>query len=243
MDDATSSEPAVRRGFSGGLRIGFGLAVPTALLAISFGATARELGWGVWAPIVASVVVFSGSAQFSLLTALGGGSGVATAVASAALINARFAPMGLAVAPSLRGGRLRKAIEGQTLVDASFAAAHLGGGRFDRERMMGATLVQFVAWVGGTVAGVLLAPPEELTHALGLDVVFPGFFLVLLLDEIRHSRRAMAAAGLGGAVAAGLVLVVPAGLALLGSSLGALLGLRGEPRPADERSDERPDAA
>lgn len=232
--------PTARQRFTGGLRIGLGLAFPTFLLAVTFGATARELGWGPWAPVVASVVVFSGSAQFALLTALAGGGGLPTAVTSAALINARFAPMGLAVAPSLRGGRLRRAVEGQTVVDGSFVAAHLGGGRFDRERMMGATAVQFLAWVAGTVAGVLLAPPEELTEALGLDVVFPGFFLLLLLDEIRQSRRAAAAAGLGGALAAGLAPVAPAGIALLGSAVAALVGLRGAPPRAGR--DEEPEA-
>lgn len=234
MDDDTAEPPASRPGYAGGARVGLGLAVPTFLLAVTFGATARELGWGTLAPVVASVVVFSGSAQFALLTALGGGGGLPTAVASAALINARFAPMGVAVAPSLKGNRLRRAAEGQAVVDGSFVAAHLGGGVFDRERMIGATAVQFVAWVAGTVVGVLLAPPEELTRALGLDVVFPGFFFLLLLDEIRHSRRATAAAGLGAAIAGGLAFVAPAGLALLGSSVAALIGLR-DSDPPEER--------
>jgi predicted branched-subunit amino acid permease len=173
------------------------------------------------------------------MTALAGGGGLVTAVASAALINARFAPMGVAVAPSLRGNRLRRAAEGQTLVDGSFVAAHLGGGRFDRERLMGATAPQFLAWVAGTVVGVAVAPPESLIQALGLDVVFPGFFLILLLDEIRTSRRAAVAAGLGAAIAGGLVAVVPVGIALLGSALGALVGLRGEPPADDDEARER----
>jgi 4-azaleucine resistance transporter AzlC len=223
--DAPDDDHSRRRRYLGGVRVGLGLGFPTLLLAVTFGAMARDLGWGVLAPVVASAVVFSGSAQFALATSLGGGGGLPTAVASAALINARFAPMGLAVAPSLRGNRFRRAIEGQTVVDGSFVAAHMGGGRFDRERMMGATGVQYVAWVLGTLLGALLAPPPDLSEALGLDLVFPAFFLLLLLDEIRESRQARLAAGLGGAIAAGLVLAVPTGLALLGSSLGALVGL------------------
>src|SRR3954471_10503131 len=103
MDDGTTHErPAVRRGYAGGARVGLGLAFPTFLLAVTFGATAQGLGWGPVAPVVASIVVFSGSAQSALLPALGAGGGLPAAVASAALINARFAPMGVAVAPSLR---------------------------------------------------------------------------------------------------------------------------------------------
>ncbi|MEV7227970.1 AzlC family ABC transporter permease [Polymorphospora sp. NPDC051019] len=211
-----------------GLRVGVGLALAAFMLAVTFGALARSEGWGVIAPIVCSLVVFSGSAQFALAAALAGGGGIPAAVTAAALINARFIPMGVAVAGDLRGGRLRRAIEGQAVVDASWVAAHLGGGRFDRYRLIGATIVQWPAWVAGTALGVALAPPESLVETLGLDVIFPAFFLLLLLDELRGARPSRFAAAVGGVVAAGLVLVVPTGLALLGSTAGALLGLRGK---------------
>ena len=86
------------------MRTGIGLAAAAFVLAVTFGATTRAEGWGTLAPIVCSVLVFSGSAQFALTTALAGGGGVAPAVASAALINGRFLPMGMAVTPSLPGG-------------------------------------------------------------------------------------------------------------------------------------------
>jgi 4-azaleucine resistance transporter AzlC len=235
-------DPPRPQGFAAGVRIGLGFFLPTALLGVAFGSMTSDLGWGVLAPVVASAVVFSGSAQFALAAAIGGGSGLFTAVTSAALINARFAPMGVAVAHSLRGSRLRRAVEGQAVVDASFVAAHRGGGRFDRELLIGATVPQYVAWVLGTLAGALLAPPPDLSHALGLDVVFPAFFLLLLLDEVRRSRRAAAAAGIGGVIATGLLAVLPAGAALLGSSLGALVGLGrgGASGPAEAAGPEEP---
>src|SRR3982751_726753 len=102
---------ADRERFLAGIRVGAGLAAAAFILAITFGATVRAQGWGILAPVICSLVVFSGSAQFALATALGGGGGPVPAVAAAALINARFLPMGLAVAPSLRGGRLRRALE------------------------------------------------------------------------------------------------------------------------------------
>ncbi len=216
--------------FRAGARIGIGLGLSAFLVAVSFGAAAREQGWGLVAPIAASVFVFSGSAQFALLTALGSGAGAAAAILSAALINLRFLPMGVAMAGALRGGPLRRALEGQAIVDASFVAAHAGGGRFDRRLLFGATLPQWPLWVAGTVLGVLAAPPPDLTRALGLDVVFPAFFALLLLDEARASRRALLAAVLGGLVALLLLLVAPPGLALLGGAIAALIGLAGEER-------------
>jgi len=212
-------------GYGAGLRIGVGLAASVFVLGVTFGALARSDGWGTLAPVVASVTVFSGSAQFVLVTALAG-SGVAwTAIAAAGLINLRYLPMAVAVTPALKGGRLRKALESQAVTDGGWVVAHRGGDSFDREVLVGAALAQWPAWIAGTVLGAVLAPSVHLVHDFGLDVVFPVFFVVLLIDEIKISRRAQLAALSGGVIAALLLLVLPTGPALLGGSTAALFGL------------------
>ncbi|MGH8996412.1 MAG: hypothetical protein ACRDYB_10355 [Acidimicrobiales bacterium] len=60
--------------------------------------------------------------------------------------------------------------------------------------------------------------------------MFPAYFLVLLLNELRSSRQARCAAAISGALAAGLVFALPPGLALIGASGAALLGLTDLPR-------------
>lgn len=207
-----------------GLRLGVSLAAGSFLLAIGFGALARSSGWSAATAISASAVIFSGSAQYVLAAVLASG-GMAPALIAAALINARFIPMALSVAPALRGGRLRRALEAQAVVDASWAAAHLGGGRFDRERLIGATLPQWPAWVAGTAIGAIAAPSAGLVSSLGLDVVFPAFFALLLIDELRSSRRACVVAVASTGLAALGSLVMPAGLVILASSPAALLGV------------------
>jgi 4-azaleucine resistance transporter AzlC len=209
-----------------GLRRSAGLAASTFVLGVTFGALARADGWGLGAPAVASMAIFSSSAQFALLTTLAGGGAAWTAVASAALINLRFFPMGLSVAPALRGGRTRRAIEAQTVVDGSWVLAHQGEGRFSRGVLFGSALAQWPAWVTGTVIGIVLAPSTRLLDATGLDVVFPAFFALLLFDEVRRSRSARAAAAGGAVITAVLLLALPAGPALLGGAAAALLGLR-----------------
>lgn len=221
-----------RDSYRAGVRVGVALALPTFALGLTFGALARTEGWGLLAPIAASLLVFSGSAQFALVTVLAGGGVAWAAIAAAGLINLRFLPMAVAAGPSLLGGRLRRTVEAQAVVDGSWVAAHLGGGRFDRELLIAATLVQWPTWVLGTVAGVLVAPPDDLVHTLGLDVLFPAFFFMLLLDELRTSWVARVAAVGGALISAALLLVVPTGLALLAGSLAALIGLV-VPPPAD----------
>jgi hypothetical protein len=71
-------------------------------IAISFGVLARPL-MGLVAPIVMSIVVFSGAAQFGALAVLLAGGSTAAAIAAGVLLNARYLAMGLALAPSLRG--------------------------------------------------------------------------------------------------------------------------------------------
>jgi 4-azaleucine resistance transporter AzlC len=209
-----------------GVRRSTALAASTFVLGVTFGALARAHGWGLGAPVVASLTIFSGSAQFALLTVLGSGAAAWTAVASAALINLRFFPMALSAAPALQGGRIRRAIEAQTVVDGAWVLAHQGEGRFNRGVLFGSALAQWPAWVTGTVLGVVLAPSIGLLNATGLDVVFPAFFALLLFDEMRHSRSARIAAAGGAVITAVLLLVLPAGPALLGGAAAALLGLR-----------------
>jgi 4-azaleucine resistance transporter AzlC len=209
-----------------GARAGLPFALATLVLGISFGVLARSLGWGTLAPIVFSVIAFSGSAQFAVASVLGSGGGVVPAVIAAILLNARFGPMGIAVAPYLRGGPLRRALEGQAVIDASWALASRGGGRFDREFMIGATIPQGAAWIVGTAIGALggnfIGDPER----LGLDAIFPAFFLVLLADELRDGGRAVVVALIAAALALTLVPFAPSGVPVIAACAAALLGLR-----------------
>ena len=87
-----------------GIRAGLPFLLPTAAIGISFGVVARSLGWDPAAPVVMSAIVYSGSAQFASTSVLGDGGTVLAAVLAAALVNARFLPMGIAFAPALEGG-------------------------------------------------------------------------------------------------------------------------------------------
>jgi 4-azaleucine resistance transporter AzlC len=232
-DDREPSTPGRTRaaeGFTDGLRVGLGPGAAAFVLALAYGSAAASSGWGVAAPVAFSVFAFSGSAQFTALAALSTGT-VLTAVTAAVLVNLRYVIMSVALNDSLRGNRFRRILQAQALADASFVVAHRGHGEFDVPRLLGATVPQWVCWVGGTAIGALLAPPPDLAQTLGLDVVFPAFFLVLVLEELRGSPRARLAAALGAGVAGALLLVTDTGSAVLGASLAMLVGV-----VPDERS-------
>lgn len=206
-----------------GIRAGLPLILPTFAIGISFGVLAQP-EMGSIAPILMSLIVFSGAAQFAALTVLTAGGGAVAAIAAGMLMNARWLPMGLAVGPFLKGRPWRRALESLALVDASFALASRGDGTYDRGILVGATIPQYAAWVGGTAVGVLGGAILSDPAALGLDAMFPAFFAVLLAGETR-GREAFTAAALGAGIALVLMPITPPGVPVVAAAGAALIGL------------------
>src|SRR4051794_1266150 len=206
-----------------GMRAGLPLGAAGLLLGVSFGVVAQPV-MGHVAPIVMSAIVFAGAAQFAATAVLADGGNAAAAIVAGILLNLRFLPMGIAIAPSVEGRAASRAVTGQTLVDASWAISNRGGGRFDVPFMVGATLVQYPAWVLGTVIGVLAGKVIGDPGDLGLDAIFPAFFLALLVNELRDGLS-VAAALIGAALALALTPFAPPGIPVLAACAGAALGL------------------
>jgi len=217
-----------------GVRTGLPYAAAGLLLAVSFGVLAQPV-MGNAAPIVMSALLFAGSAQFASTAVLAAGGGAAAAIAAGVLLNLRYWPMGIALAPSLRGGPWRRALSGQAMIDFSWAAASRGGGRFDPVFMVGATLPSYPCWVIGTAIGVFAGDLIGDPLKLGLDALFPAFFLCLLVEgELRPGPPALVA-GLGSVIALALIPFTPAGVPVIAASSAALIGLWRPPEPLEAR--------
>ena len=83
------------------------------------------------------------------------------------------------------------------------------------------------AWIGGTVVGVLAYGAVGDVDRLGLDAVFPAFFVALLAEELRGGGRTIAAALIAAVLSLALVPFVPPGVPVIAACAGALLGLWG----------------
>jgi 4-azaleucine resistance transporter AzlC len=208
-----------------GVRAVLPIAVTVPLFGVSFGVLARAADMGVVAPIIMSATTFAGGAQFAVVSILEEGGSLAAAIVAALLLNARYAAIGISVAPIFRGSRLRRLLESQLIVDESWALSARPDGTFDRRVLLGAGLTLYVTWVLGTALGVLggsfLGDPER----LGLDAAFPALFLALLAGQL-GSRRAVAAALAGGGIALVLLPFTPPGVPIIAAVLGCLVGLR-----------------
>ena len=201
------------------------IAGTVALFGVSFGVLARAADMGVVAPIIMSATTFAGSSQFAVASILDEGGGLVAAIVAALLLNARYAAIGVSVAPLFRGPRLKRLLESQLIVDESWALSARTDGTFDRRILLGAGLMLYAGWVFGTALGVLgggfLGDPER----FGLDAAFPALFLALLVGQL-HTRRAVAAALAGGAIALVLLPFTPPGVPIIVAVLGCLVGIR-----------------
>ena len=148
--DPPGSQPST---FWDGVRAGVPFAIAGGMLSISFGVVAQQAGFSALEAILMSLVVYAGSAQFTAVAILAAGGGAAAAISAATLMNSRFLAMGAALGPSLPGGPLKRAAQGQTVVDASWALASRGDGTFDRSMLFGSSAMQFLTWQTGTVIG------------------------------------------------------------------------------------------
>jgi 4-azaleucine resistance transporter AzlC len=201
------------------------LAIAVGLFGVSFGVlSASTGGMGAIPAVIMSVTTFAGSAQFAAASVLGSGGQPIAAIAAALLLNARYLPIGVSVAPSLTGGPLSRFLRAQLVVDESWAIAARGEGRFDPHRLVGAGIVLWLAWVIGTIVGVIGGEALGDPATLGLDAAFPALFLALLVGQLR-SRDAVAAAVLGAGIAVALVPFAPSGVPIIAAAAAALIGL------------------
>ena len=206
-----------------GVRAALPLTLAPLLCGASFGLLAVDAGLGAFGAVAMSATTFAGSAQFAAATILEDGGGVLAAIVAALLLNARYVPLSLAVASIFPGSRRRRALESQLIVDESWALAGRSG-RFEYGVLIGAGLLLYVLWVGGTALGTVIGDLLD-PEAIGLDAAFPALFLALLAPYLR-SRRALLTALAAGAITLVLLPVAAPGVPIVAASLAALIGLR-----------------
>jgi predicted branched-subunit amino acid permease len=170
-----------------------------------------------------SAIVWSGAAQFAVLAVLSTGGSVVTAIVAATLVASRFLAIGAAMGPFMRGGPVRRALEGQAIVDASLILARTGEGRYGVRRLLGSTLPQYVSWSAGTIIGVFAGDAIPDPQKLGLDALFPAFFLVLLWSELRTPAARVTAVA-STLIAFVLIPIAPPGIPVVAASLAVLAG-------------------
>ena len=199
-----------------------------------YGAAARGV-LGVPLTLVSSLLVYSGALQFALVALLGAGATILPLVLTAVVLNLRHLVLGAALRSRFESGPLRRALLAFFLVDETFGFAIAAGNRA-APRVVGAVtertllfagLTLYVAWLVGTVVGVLGGGLAAVEGAAG--AIFPVLFIGLA--SLAATRRSHAVRGLAAAVLTAAVALLFPGLRMLAPVVaGVLVALPGRDR-------------
>lgn len=186
---------------------------------VSYGAISVSNGLPLWVPVLMSLVVFAGAAQFLYVGIVAAGGSPIAAMIAGLLVNTRHVPFGLAVSDVLGSG-WRRAAGSHLMTDENVAFA-LGqeDEKHRRAAYWAGGIGIFVCWNIGVLAGALAGTVITDTDKFGLDAAFPVVLLALVLPALRdRSTRNATLAGVVVALAATPFL--PAGLPVLLALVG-----------------------
>jgi predicted branched-subunit amino acid permease len=185
--------------------------VPSSL---AWGIAAQDHGLSLGEVVLMSAWVYSGPAQFAVLSPLAEGKSALQVLVAGFLMNLRFLPMSTALAPLFRGAKRWHLLFASHVISASsFIVPYM---QFQKERVarlanapdawpesgygnlaffLGVGVTSFLVWVTGTAGGFIAAfgfPPgfEE-----ALKFILPGYFAGLLVVEMKGWAMPLICAG------------------------------------------------
>ena len=194
------------------------------VVGVSFGAIAVAGGLPVWVPVVMSLVVYAGSAQFSAVGVLLAGGGPVAAAATGLLLNTRTAAFSLAVAEHIGRTRLARLLGAHLVTDETVAFTLAQRDPARRRAAFWVSGIGLVTvWNACVAAGALAGSTLGDTARYGLDAAFPAVLVALVLPALREDAGVRRAALAGAVLALALTPAVPAGVTVPAALTGLLL--------------------
>ena len=167
--------------------------LPTVLgyigIGMAFGIIAHTNGFSPLETLLMSLMVYTGSGQFALVSMLPAGSSLLSMLMAVSLMSARMLLMCMTLAPKFKKEKLAKNLWlGFLITDETFALAitklNYTKGKLNYEWLNAANLVAYVAWCLSSLLGALIGSVITDTKALGLDYAVVAMFLGLLYLQL-----------------------------------------------------------
>ena len=198
------------------------IGVAVGVFGVTFGVLAVSAGLTALQAQAMSLFVFTGASQFAAVGVIDSGGTPAAALGSALLLAARNGMYGLALSTTVKGGRLRRLLAAQLVIDESAAMASAQPDPAQAERAFFLTgLSVFFFWNLGTLLGAVGGNAIGDPETYGLDAAFPAGFVALMAPHLRK-RPGLIAAVVGGLIALVTIPLLPAGAPILVASLGVI---------------------
>ncbi|SMF15303.1 AzlC family ABC transporter permease [Desulfovibrio gilichinskyi] len=196
----------------------------------AYGVLARKTGISIDNTILMSLLVFAGSAQFIAVGLLASGASAVSIIITTFIVNLRHLLMSAALSPHLRKwGKLELAAFSFQLTDETFAvhSTRFSNGDNCKSETYLINCIAQLAWVCGTVLGVISSSLITDIRPMGLDYALPAMFIALLIFQIKDRSHIIVgvitgllstALALGGAGQWNVIIAT-----LIGASLGVVL--------------------
>lgn len=191
----------------------------------SFGAITVASGSPWWTPVLMSLVIFAGGAQFMAVGIVAAGGSPPAAVLAGLILNIRHLPFGMAVGGVIGSGLPARLVGSHLMADetVAFALAQRDPARARTAYWLCGTTL-FIAWNTGVLAGALLGQGIGDPATFGLDAAFPAALLALVLPALKDKATTRAALA-GAATALAATPFTPPGVPVL-LALAGLVALR-----------------
>ena len=193
-------------------------------LGMTYGILITTKGFPVWFPILTSICVFAGSAEFAAVTYLLGGFDPLSALAMTLMINARHLFYGISMLEKYKGTGIKKIYLIFGLCDESFSvncSAQAPDGVDKGLFMFFVTLLDQLYWIIGCSLGGIFG--SFLTfNTMGLEFVMTAMFVVIFIEQwLKEKDHTISVVGLAIPLACLIVFgadkfIIPSMLALLG---------------------------
>lgn len=218
-------------------------------LGLTYGIYMNVSGFRFWYPMLMSLTIFAGSAEFVAVSLLLGAFNPIQALTMTLMINARHLFYGISMLEKYRGTGLKKLYLIFGMCDESFSINYTAEIPEDVDRgwfMFFVTLLNHLYWFSGATLGGIFG---SLIHfnTEGLDFVMTAMFVVIFMEQwTKEKRHTSALIGLGVSLLCLLLFgadgfIIPAMLAILVLLTLLRTPLEKEERPAGGRNIQKGD--
>lgn len=197
------------------------ISLATGIVGISLGSVAASFDMPLWIPILLSLSVLAGAAEFTFIGMIATGANPIFAALTGILINLRHLPFGLSVASFIEKNAYR------------FIACHIMN---DESVMFGLSqqndqakkstywmcgLGICILWPLGVLTGYLLSKNIPDIHVFGVDAAFPAILFALILPMLKN-KTTRKRVFIGTTLSIASIPLLPTGLPVLISMFGLL---------------------
>lgn len=216
----------IRDDFSRGVRAALPTQIGYLSIGLALGIVASDAGLSPLETFLSSVLIYSGSGQFALVSLVIAKADLAAIAVTVLLINLRHFLLNLHTSTIFNTSTLpQQILLGTFMTDESYGVLlgeYLKGKSFKAAWMHGNNLSSYLIWVLATTVGNLLGQFLPNPQALGVDFALSAMFVAIFIGQLENLARQVSLVKIA-YVLGTVFLVYLLGILFVSSSLAVLL--------------------